>query len=69
MTGMSYGLLNILLFVILGPSVSALFFGAALCFKTRKTRFSRLGNLLLIIGGLIVFAIAGLIIAAILTMP
>lgn len=66
MTGMSYGLLNILLFVVLGPSVSALFFGTALCFKTR---FSRLGNLLLIIGGLIVFAIAGLIIAATLTMP
>lgn len=69
MTGLSYGLLNILLFVVLGPSVSVLFFGAALCFRTRKPQWSRWGNRLLAAGSIIALAVAGLIVAATLTTP
>lgn len=64
MTGLSYGFLNILLFVILGPLTTVLCFCAALCYRSQSVKWRKAGTGMLYISGVIVVSIVTLILVA-----
>lgn len=68
LTGISYGCLNIWLFVILGPLSTILGVAAAFCYRTGLPNFRKAGDVLLIAIGLIVLLICTLVFVSALTM-